>query len=1069
MRLAHFFICLLLIFHLSSTQEIKKDYPFQDYKFTESYNLYWESPTFDLLHPNITRLPFNINIWSHSFFYHLIDLIDITTTELYDAGHYAPLLADEVNSKESKDLLLHIRKTNEHFELAKRNYTHAQALWNNTMRTILNNPNNKEVKLFSNIFFSFSVLAFPIPSFVVFKLYPLVDYALNFGNAYKNTLTNYILAHQHANAAVNIAFSQLKRTLDKLEYAGVGSSEYLGSPKEKYLSLLNEFVSSNSMYLNLQEESVNLERTLNLNSPPSKESLGLLLSIAGAYGGRYLTFEAVGNETPYVEKSRSPPQSNLIEDLLLKNKMARTILTEAENEIGYQYELCLKNIVELESAIRITDTHRLSEFDTRALALRQFLTQSEEESENWLSTSSFVGTLSDRESQVKRLLSLAKDDLQNSRLSLSEKRKNYISSSAEYSSSCIKRATAAKKELALITDEAVNHVAAARRMAEAKITSAEDAINSYSLIDEGDAIKKSIASTLLAQAKSKFSEALAETSFGLKFGLFYNATILAQTATKELLPTKNYSDYLAVSQARLLLEQYGRLINGAKKDGFLDTKSYEQIYSDFQAILNSDNSLDLKLLLVLNNAIKLRIDELSDTVLSYFSPVTNKYNQIKELIPNFKHLLPQEASLFDSLTSKYFKNDLPHILSSTGHYSEIDSEYSKILSKLLEKTPDALQSTLLRNYDLLVYPLDQPCLGEINTESITISLRNPTSLSTTQTTTITLPLQTPLNMKDATSLPKEIIDIAYSPTKKSLALTFSQLSPNSAYTLTFQRAEVAGQILKETKQVDSTDKQARVAKEITFEVERPFTSLCAKIPLPADASTIQSSFNLRSPQITLYSDYTKITLQDVPEGKNTLRISYTLTNPYTIKKENIQVKEERGVSSISYNLVISDIKDTFENVRIIQTEFLNQSVLSFSVSPLSAHDVSEIDFKQAPYVFDYSFKIKSLLPTQQATFKVSYSVDNSSAYAEYLLSLLEPSTFPNNPEFLSLYSEARSYVLSGDYQNAIKKLLALYLRIQKSKYENEALNEQYLLEKNKTEENLLSISALLNKLSLMSS
>ncbi len=810
-------LSLILLLLFLTPLALSQENPYALLPMHEQFPRYWESPSFEQSNQNITKLPL-VNLWGNVFSYHL-SFLKLQDLDSYEQGHYALLLSSQ--GKKSQEILIHLQIAHDSLELSKQNSSYALSLHENAMRTVLNSPQSKAAAFFTFYFLGggaivhIPFLAAPaaVSMAALLQIPPLADYILNFGGAYKSALTNYVIAHEHAGAAANIASEELLESLSALDFAGAGNSGYSGPPKKDYVELGNWLFSEGGAYLPLQGQSNALLNSLNQKSPPSAPSAALLSSLIGAGNGK-----------------------NLIESLLLQNSRAKASLKNMQDGADLRLQECNQEIISLQSAISLTTANELSRIDERSI---YFL-----EPDSGLTLSEFAGTLSDKHSRALSSLALAQTDEKNSRLSLSSKNKNYLYSSLSYSENCITGASSARSASFSILKDAQAYSSSARTRALHEIESAENSLASYSAPDSQSAIRKSRSEALLSLARENLTAGDAAAQFGKKFDLFYNSAFLAQAAKQELFPKDEFSGYLPGLEVKRKLAEYKSLIDAAKKDGPQNTLSHEQLYSEFKSILDSKTA-DGEILNSLSLAIDSRISELYLSSSSLFSPALEKRARIKTISPYFISLLPEEISSFNSLESKYFRAGSLYLPAAVGHFQEIDFAYSRILSSFSEKTPLAIQALLTQNAKAEISQKTESCIGEPLAQSIQISLANPSPLSSPSPLTIKLPLETELRLQNTILLPNEVTDVSYSPSQSLLSITLSSVPANSQFSLSFQKSQIPAEFSSTAQTTDANPELALIGKEISFDAIQPLPSLCAKIPLPDGAVNPKSIYNYK--------------------------------------------------------------------------------------------------------------------------------------------------------------------------------------------------------------------------------
>ncbi len=998
------FLLFALLFLLSFFSPLFAQDVYSSPPFIESYQQYWLSPSFEAQHPGIIKLP-GVNLWTGGFESEL-ESVRMEEISLHDSAYYSPFLSENPNPKSISSHIdesnLKLASANEKAALAKTLYTNA-----------------KKVKDFS-VFFENPALFFGQPFYLTLKIADVYAYTMDFGNFWKGAMSDYISSHGHASAAINLALSSLSKNMQALDFAGADSNTYAGIAKADYLQIKNEIFAGNSQYYLLQNLSSSLSLRLIQKLPPDNSSSYLLFSLLGA-----------------------SPTPNLLETILAYDKTAKNTLIKMENEADFANQECEQEILLLDGAISQNRRHNFEEFDEASIA---FINGKE------ITAVPFAGTLSDKFFHAQTKLANAQGYSKNARSTLNAKNREYASLSISQSGECIANSKEARTLLGSLEGEAQSLVSTAREKANQEILQAQDALSAFPSTSGSSEVQRHVSQSLLERAQANFTLADSAQPVGEKFRLFVNSISLSMRSQRELSQTSSFAGTLTQMELQRLLSEYSRFISSAEKDG-IDAAEDRQFYEQYLAI-SKESALSEETYASLSSSISSRIDSLFLREQNLFDTLDETRNSLLLQAPYFASLLPQQISSLNSIESTYFPGGILNIRTAAGNFVKIDSEYEKVRIFFEQKASQALSQILSDNSQVSFYSPSLACIDEPLLQSAQITISNPSPLSSPSEITVQIPLSAEFGIEDAISPPQILKDAAYSSSKNSLLLRFSSLPAYSQHSLLFEKTSLPAKTSSIKQEADSTQEEALVENELSFESYSDYPLLCAKIPIPITSASLSASYAYQNPSIERYPAYAKITLENVKKGKDSFIFSYSLPSPYSLSKTNVQTTQNAQTLSISYTLSLSDFSADFENLRISTNDFANASPKNFALIPLSANEIRSVSHQFSGGALFYSFILNSISQGDSASFSVSYTIDDSENYANYLFSLYSPSDFPSNTKALSLYAEAQSLISAGKYADAIKSLIELESLLSSSWQESTLLENEYLLQKNKTEEKL---------------
>ncbi|MBI5158973.1 hypothetical protein HY992_02525 [Candidatus Micrarchaeota archaeon] len=350
---------------------------------------------------------------------------------------------------------------------------------------------------------------------------------------------------------------------------------------------------------------------------------------------------------------------------------------------------------------------------------------------------------------------------------------------------------------------------------------------------------------------------------------------------------------------------------------------------------------------------------------------------------------------------------------------KISSRSTLILSKHFSKTAQTLLS-----FD------ETPELDVETSATLLISLENDLPLSS-EGKPLNVVIPTPFELPQTTRIHSKSSEILqFSLNSNKLILLLEQAEQGSTYFVSLKFSKKFAETISKTSLVLSlSEKELRKRMLVKFRSDSGLPRLRAFAQLQSIPSTCRALFNEREAQCSLTSIQGKpllVELSSVEKGDGVFMLEYSIANPYSVRRTDIQVVQQGAKASIRFDASLKNNGEFLENIPVSLFEPLNSSlnISTFTVRGTCTNPKS-VSAKTTEAGILLSFECPSLPANSSCTFPISFTVEDASAYARALSKDVRTALDSSpNAELERQLAQANSFITQGAYSDAIKLLLA---------------------------------------------
>ncbi|VVB98971.1 Uncharacterised protein [uncultured archaeon] len=828
----------------------------------------------------------------------------------------------------------------------------------------------------------------PVFSSEAFKLaassLDFMNYALDYEVAYGQALSSSSDAYEAANNA-NSALARLADTeLSSLSKAGAASPQYSGAAKVEYYrtqSLLSstafcsrakadrigEYFASHPA--NPDFSSVSFAPFLQSSSGEQENSSLLLL--LGAYEGMKAAHSAMLQE--HASEYRL-----------------------AENS-SFQLSLSVSYLAS--QSLELIDTYPSQPSDNGTIKIG----------------ASFSGLYDGLREAKAAQARITRELAESARLKNSPTEDNYLANAIAAAQAARLEAESATGSAALVRANAEAAVQVERVLAEQEISSASAKVGAPSSFTDAAALES--ASRKLREASAAFDAASMQPTLGARFSGYKNARQLAQAA-QAALDSRVYSSLRDGAENELgRLDSLLRLASG---DG-LDVSYEKGRAEEYRALLSSATLPGTCQPII--DAAQSDSAGILQRLYEKYSYLEGDYSQASSMVDGIRQMQPYFLSpSFDSLQA-YFPGGKLDAARAAGHLGAISQGISGAISQSQSKMPDYL-SYVLSSHARAQELVSPPTLGRAGNYSLSIITSNPTPFSYSGPVGFSAPATVAVYSSDFAS-GDTLVDAYYESGKVKIAV--NGVGAGQTLHFAFARIDQPAQVSSSEESCTSVSQDsAEVSRTVGFFASRALPSLLVSEPVPEGArngrvrysgatTALQSGYSGAQPAL-------EGGLGPVPAGKGAVAISYSVAQPYSVSFSPRSYETlAGGAKKTSYEVTVSGPKLDCASASVELVEPFASS--SFSVVPLGGHAVQSQKSISAGSATHASFSFSPLRKGQDASFMVSFTVQNSSqALSDALLLAELQISLYNRTRDISALSQAKLLASQNRTDDALSLL-----------------------------------------------
>jgi len=841
----------------------------------------------------------------------------------------------------------------------------------------------------------FSMLFYPSPTIQLaayanafFKAYSISTYIGGYPIAYRQTLASFADAFDSANSAAAALAQDAGEKLSVLDKAGAGSEIYSGAAKSAYFES-QSYIASAACKRN-REAGMQIYNYFD-SSPdlPDFASVGFLDYLQSTAGKKSSLILSLANLSYRLSEAVAAMQSEYSTSLL----SAKTSIAN------------LQSSTELLSSERLELMGELPPIGPSATPpVLQVGTE-------------FGGIYSGLLS-AKQALSESKQLFSDAQLSYSSKNADsYLANAISQLQLAKKKSDAASSSLEKVRASATAAVELERKFAESAIAKAESKLASAPATST-DLQAFTSASGSLEQAKQSFASASSKRTLGEKFSAYSNAAKLAAEASlraesRLFLPESNI--------AKQALDSLSSLISAAEKDG-LDLAYEKGKLSEYRFLLRSSQSAES--FQILSQAAAQDQQDILLRLSEKYSGLEEKYAAASQTISEIRTIQPAFLLEFDRF-SAYFPAGKPNFALLAGKLSKADSQLDSYIASSQQALPQHLSAILTRNA-VVMETIEPAVLGRQASYAATITTSNPSAFS--------YPSQ--LHFQAATSVQLYSSDLqsgdsladAY-PEKDKTTLAVAGIAPKQALSFKFTKQHSPAQITSSNDSCSlATADGADAVREISFFASRPLPSLEIEAEAPLSTSFATAAYSGEKISLSPASEGSGAILsgrlQNVPQGKNTISLSYSVSRPFSVSQgERSYQNLGLGAKKATYEVSLSNIALDCDSAQVQLPEQFS-GITGLTIVPIGSEKVSKSQALPEGTASRIAFTASPLRKGSQPRFLVSFTITSPSEAISQALSQAELQvSFYNRSSDAATLAQAK-FLISQNRTDEALSLLA---------------------------------------------
>jgi len=585
----------------------------------------------------------------------------------------------------------------------------------------------------------------------------------------------------------------------------------------------------------------------------------------------------------------------------------------------------------------------------------------------------YGGLLSSQDSLSRAKLGLSQAE----RLSSSRNVEGYLADAITRAESSHGISQAALVSLRLVRSNAIRAVGLSREAAQEAISRAQDELPPQSSPAGVETAQS--AQRLLGMAQEKFDSAGHQNALGERYASYLRAAELAFAAQSAIAKKPSL---FGRDEAQRSLSSLASLVSKAAADG-VDMSYQKQKLAELKSFLaNADSS---EAYVAISRAAKdeeegvllLLSDEYS-SLNSDYSALQTGVSSVREFELNF---LPEADSLV-----QFFPQGKLDTGKAAGSLAAISKAIARFKSQLEANTPRFLSSLLSQNaraYETV----EPPVLGRPTRYAATIFTTNPSATGHGGKIAFTAKTTIPLYSSEKTR--GEAITDAY-PTEAGTTITLPSVAAGQSFSIGFEKQESPAQITSSRDSCGMAQSGgARSSRTIAFFASRSLGSLLIDEQVPGIAASPEISFNGRHGALSASPNVSSTillgALSNIPQGKNSLEITYTLQNPFALSQgERSAAPSQSGKSAIAYQLALSEVLLDCDSAAVEIFEPYS-GISSFRATPPPGYRIANAASLPTGASTKLQFTISPLRKGQMASIQISYEMEDSeSAYQSAL-------------------------------------------------------------------------------------
>lgn len=825
----------------------------------------------------------------------------------------------------------------------------------------------------------------PVSAF--FRIPAIVSYILEYPGQYSFALSSAADAYDSTNAALLWLAKKTDEKRDGLLLAGAGKPHYSGRGKAAFLEAESLLAENSQLYASTQQASAISAYFLSSPDLHNFSKVGFFEYIS----------RAAGNGT----------DSTMA---ILARTYGALLAADAQMETEYQTA----------HALALTETAALSFQVSRLKGQKldligdapQFLDFEGNGGPNAVASSSFSGIISGLNHAQEELLRAKSLISSSESLHKSKTAEGFLADAIAQSESASQAASVAKNSLLSVESNAEAAVFRQKESAQNAIFFAEMKANA-SIMDFNDAKATAKARNILNRAIEEFASAGRAQTLGSKFSAYSNSAQSAKEATlaldgKARLP---FSD-----SALLSISALEEAIAASEKDGVHADYEKEKLL-EYKKLVSSADSQEA-LLAIQDAAIQDKKNVWAS--LSYeYADLSSAYLSLFSLVNELRTEDQSLISGFDSI-SRYFDEDGNiQMDQAAGHLREASLKIASYGLQAQERLPAHI-GWLLSNNALVFESSKMPKLGVLQNFSATISTRNPSTFSYNGSVTFSAMVSLPLYSAEKTD--GDRLSDAY-PDGKATRITIPGASALQSFSFSFSKANLPAQITSSSESCGAaTEAEARLIRKISFFAPRSLPILGIEELVAEKASQGSTEFGEKQvflqakPSGTSENYFLFGELQNVPQGKNTIEISYAVESPFSVSiGEKSFVSSTEGRKLATFEITIANATVECDSALVETYEpFVN--ITGFSAVANGGQKVSQARAVPSPYGTKLSFSLFPLRKGSNVRIQASYQIEDlegalAAAFSQAEIGLAYHNTTTNTQLLLQareLASQGRS-------------------------------------------------------------
>ncbi|MEM2137927.1 MAG: hypothetical protein QW568_02470 [Candidatus Anstonellaceae archaeon] len=1017
---------LLLLFALSS---IVSAASFSDCIYANPLVRFWEKPGYSSSNPYIFHFGF-ADFYSFSFDN---STLGMAAENLTLASAQEPTISSS-SPKSAIDALSRASASLASASLAQR-VAHSLSQSAQQSASTLLSPLE-----FSMLFYSSPTIQLASYANTFFKAYSISNYVGGYPIAYRQMLASSADAYDSSNAAAAELAKDADEKLSALEKAGAGSEIYSGAAKRSYFES-QSFIASTACKKSREAGMQIYEYFDSAPQLPNFTSVGFLDYLQRTAGKKSSLAISLANFSSSLSAAAASMQSEYSTSLLSAKTSIANLQSSAEQLSSERLEL----MGEL-PPIGPSETQPVLQVGTEFGGI-------------------YSGLLS-----AKQALSESQQLFSDAQLSYSSKNADsYLANAISQLQLARKKSEAASSSLEKVRASATGAVEIEREFAESAIAKAESKLASAPATST-DLQAFAAASGFLEQARQSLASASSKRTLGEKFSAYSNAARLAAEASVR---AESRLFLQESNMAKQALDSLSSLISAAEKDG-LDLAYEKGRLSEYRSLLQSSQSAEA--FQILSQAAAQEKQDILLRLSEKYSGLEEKYAAALQAISEIRATKPAFLLEFNKL-APYFPEGKPNLALLAGKLSKADLQLDSYLASSQQALPQHLSAILTRN-TVVMETIGPPVLGRQADYEATITTSNPSPFSYPSSLSFQAVTSVPLYSSDLRS--GDSLTDAY-PEKGKTTIIIPTVGSNQALSFKFEKKYSPAQV---TSSEDSCSLAAQdgaeATREISFFASSPIPSFEINEEVPAQTSSGSASYKGAKVPLSLSSDGASETLtgklQNIPQGKNSLSISYSVPQPFSLSQGERSYQDLAfGAKKIAYEVSLSNIALDCDSAQVLLPEQFS-GISSVAVISLGSEKVSKQQVLPEGTASRISFIISPLRKGSQPRFLASFTVTNSSEAISQALSQAELQvSFYNRSSDAATLSQAKFLISQNRTDEALSLLAKMraqaaslqYSQEGQTAYEKENLSSSELISSSLQAQESLASMGLLSDAALL--